>query len=70
MIIRKIRRQDSAQTGFIANDYLIQAFPPNCTNDPLDVRTLPRSSWRSQYFLNAKLFHLPSEISKIGRAHV
>src|SRR5262245_46383859 len=27
VIVRKIRRQDSAQTGLIANDHVIQAFP-------------------------------------------
>jgi hypothetical protein len=27
--VRKIRRQDSAQTGLMANDHVIQAFPPN-----------------------------------------
>src|SRR5215471_6346713 len=26
---KKIRRLDSAQTGLIANDHVIQAFPPN-----------------------------------------
>src|SRR5215471_19297218 len=29
VIVRKICRQDSAQTGLIANDHVIQAFPPN-----------------------------------------
>src|SRR5215831_5130926 len=29
VIVRKIRRQDSAQTGLITNDHVIQAFPPN-----------------------------------------
>jgi hypothetical protein len=28
VIVRKIRRQDSVQTGLIANDHVIQAFPP------------------------------------------
>jgi hypothetical protein len=53
--------QDSAQTGLTANDHVLEAFPPNRTNDPLDERTLPRRSWRSQYFLNAKVFHLPGQ---------
>jgi hypothetical protein len=42
---------------------MVQALAANRSNDPLDVRTLSRRSWRSQYFLNAKLFHLPREIS-------
>jgi len=42
---------------------MLKTFAANRSNDPLDIRTLPRCSWRSQYFLNAKLFHLPGEIS-------
>jgi hypothetical protein len=42
---------------------MVKTFAANRSNDPLDIRTLPRRSWRSQYFLNAKLFHLPGEIS-------
>jgi hypothetical protein len=34
----------------------------NRADQPLDVRTLGRRSWRSQHFLNAKLFHLLGEI--------
>jgi hypothetical protein len=39
---------------------MVQTLTANRTNDPLNVRTLP---WRSQHFLNAKLFHLLGEIS-------
>ena len=41
---------------------MVQTLASNRTNDPLDVRTLPRRSWRSQHFLNAKLFDIAGEI--------
>jgi len=34
----------------------------NRANDPFDVRTVLRRSWRAQHFPNAKLFHLLGEI--------
>jgi hypothetical protein len=40
-----------------------QTLTTHCSDHPLDVRTLPRRSWRYQHFLNAKLFHLPGEIT-------
>jgi len=49
------------QAGFTENDHVIQALPPNGADHALDVRTLPRRSWRSQHFLNAQLFHLLGE---------
>src|SRR5215471_11665040 len=51
------------QAGFTENDHVIQALPPNAADHPLDVRTLPRRSWRSQHFLNAQLFHLLGEFA-------
>jgi hypothetical protein len=42
---------------------MVQTLTANRTKDPLDVGTLPRRSWLSQHFLNAKLFHLLGEIS-------
>src|SRR5215471_498676 len=51
------------QAGFTENDHVIQALPPNGADHPLDVRTLPRRSWRSQQFLNAQLFPLLGEFA-------
>jgi hypothetical protein len=48
--------------GFTENDHVIQALSPTGADHPSDVRTLPRRSWRSRHFLNAKLSHLPGEI--------
>jgi hypothetical protein len=44
-----------AQRRFIDDDQVVQALAANRANHPLDVRPLPRRSWRSPYFLNAKL---------------
>jgi len=49
------------QAGFTEYDHVIQALPPNAADHALDVRTLPRRSWRSRQFLNAQLFHLLGE---------
>ena len=51
------------QGTLVEDDHMVQTFAANRTNDPLDVRTLLRRSWRSQQFLNAKLFDLLGEIS-------
>ena len=51
----------SLQRRFIDDDQMVQALPPNCTDDPLDIRTLLRRSGRSQHFLNAKLLQLLRE---------
>jgi hypothetical protein len=51
------------QAGFTENDHLIQALPPHGADPALDVRTLPRRSWRSQHFLNSQLFHLLGEFA-------
>ena len=50
------------QGRFVENDHMVQTFAANGADHPFDVRTLPRRSWRSQRFLNAKLLHLLGEI--------
>ena len=62
VIILQEQLQMSAQRRFIDDDHMVQTLAANRANDPLDVRTLLRHSWRSQHFLNAKLFHLLAEI--------
>jgi hypothetical protein len=42
VIIRKISGKHSSQTGLVENDHMIQAFPPNGANQPLDISSLPR----------------------------
>ena len=49
------------QAGFTENHHVIEALPPNGADHALDVRTLPRRSWRSQQFLNSQLFPLLGE---------
>jgi hypothetical protein len=41
---------------------VVQTLAANRPDQPLDVRTLPGCSWRSQHFLYAKLLHLLAEI--------
>src|SRR6516165_12203037 len=40
---------------------MVQTLAPNCTDDPLDIRTLLRRPWRSQHFLNPQFLHLLRE---------
>ena len=46
----------------IDDDQVVQTLTANRADHPLDVRTLLRRSWRSQYFPNAELLHLLGEI--------
>ena len=62
MVVVRELSQVVRQAGFTEDDHVIQALPPNGADHPLDVGTLPRRSWRSQHFLNAKFRHLLGEI--------
>ena len=41
---------------------MIEALAPNGTNHPLHIGSLPRRTRRRQYFLDAKVSHLFSEV--------
>jgi hypothetical protein len=58
VIILQEQLQMSMQRRFIDDDHMVQTLAANRANDRLDVRTLPRHSWRSQYFPNARLLNL------------
>jgi hypothetical protein len=62
VVVRKIRRQDSAQTGLMANDYVIQAFPPNRADQPLNISPLPGRPWSRQHLLNVQVPDLAAEL--------
>ena len=48
--------QDAAQSDFIEDNDVIQAFAPNGTDQPLDIGVLPRAARRSKNFVNADPF--------------
>jgi hypothetical protein len=45
------------------HDHMVQALPPNGTNHPLHVGSLPGGARRGQNFADAHVSHLVSEVS-------
>ena len=52
-VVLEIIFQDAAQSVFIENNDVIQAFAAKGTDQPLDIGVLPRAAWRSKNFVNA-----------------
>jgi hypothetical protein len=50
------------QVGFTEYDYVIQAFPPNGADQPLDVGSLPGRPGRREHLLDAHCLHLLHEV--------
>jgi len=46
VVIIHVGREDAAQMALVEDDDMVQAFPPDRTDDPLDVGVLPRRAWR------------------------
>src|ERR1035438_7955028 len=51
-VILEIGFENLPQLPFIENDHAIQAFPPDGSDEALDVGTLPRRSWGNQLLLD------------------
>ncbi len=49
---KKVRSQHPLQVVTIKYDDVIQTFPSNCANEPLDVSILPWTCWRREDLLN------------------
>src|ERR1035438_6771292 len=62
VIIGKIRGQSAPQTGFVEYDHMIQAFPPNGADQPLDISPLPRRAGSCQHLLNPHVPDLAAEV--------
>jgi len=49
--IVKVPARDAAQVLLVEHDDMVQAFPPDGTDQQFDVRVLPRGPYRSEHFL-------------------
>jgi hypothetical protein len=71
-VVLEIVFQDAAQSGFIEDDDVVQAFATNRTEQPLDIRIWPGAPRRGLNFLNAHPFgslgELPACTLHRGRA--
>src|ERR1022692_4314468 len=54
LVVFEVRFQDSAQTGFIQDDHMIQALATDRADQPLDVGVLPRGLRCRENFPNAQ----------------
>jgi hypothetical protein len=48
--------------GFMEHDHMVQGFPPNGTNHPLDGVPLSRRARRGQHLFYSHVSHLISEV--------
>ncbi len=55
-------RQNSFQMSFVENDDMIEAFSPQGSLDPLDVRVLPWASVGGSDALDIKVFQSVTEL--------
>ena len=62
MIVLNITGESSTQGGFIEHDDMVETLPPNGTNHPLDIGSLPRRARCRQNFADAQVSYLFSEI--------
>ena len=53
-VVVEIGSQDPAQTRFVQDDHVVQAFSPYRPDQPLDIRVLPRRVRSAKNFLNAQ----------------
>ena len=60
VVIAKVVAQDFQQVAFIEDDYVIEAFSTDGTDDPFDIWILPRGTWCNENLLDAKAGPLTS----------
>jgi hypothetical protein len=70
MIIFEVGFENMPQLPFIEHDHSIQAFTPNGTHQPLDVRVLPRRSRGNQLLLDAHALNPLHEDRSVDRITV
>jgi hypothetical protein len=52
MKVLEVVAEDPTQAALVQHDDVIQTFPTNAPDQPLDERGLPRTARRTQYFLD------------------
>lgn len=61
MVVLKVRRQNSPEMTFIEDNDIIQALSTNRTDQPFNVRILPRRSPSCNDFINSNVLHTLTE---------
>ena len=54
MIIGEIAREQPVQVSLAEHDDVVQTFAADRTNQPFDIRRLPRGAWRNPEFLQSQ----------------
>ena len=66
MIIGKIGFEQTVQVSLVEHDDVIQTFAADRTNQPFDVRRLPRRARRNPDFLQAQSLGAASELQTVN----
>ena len=70
MVIVEVGRQDPSQVARVQDNDMIEAFPPDRSDDALDIGVLPRRSWRRRHLDDAHRLQPIAEDRPIGRVAV
>src|SRR5258705_6487459 len=70
LVVGKITLQSPAQRPFIPYHDVVQTFPPDGTDQPLDVRILPWRSRRGNYFFHPQTFRHGDPVTTVDRIAV
>ena len=62
VIVIQVGSEDATERALMEHDHMVQAFPPNGSNHPLHVGSLPGGARRGQNFADAHVSHLLSEV--------
>src|ERR1700747_3326887 len=69
VIVIQIRTKYTTERAFVEHEHVVQALPPNRTNDALDVGPLPGGARGAQHFVDTHVSHLsPEGIAEDGIA--
>ncbi len=64
VVVTEVGAENPPQMALTENDDVIQAFSPDRSDDPFDVRILPRRMWGAQDFVDAHaVYALPEGIA-------
>ena len=55
-VILEVGLENLPQLAFMEDNHSVQAFPPDRSNQPLDIGALPRRSWGDQLLRDAQAF--------------
>ncbi len=70
MIVREVLRQDPSEVRLVQNDDVVEALPANGSDQPLDVRILPRRLRGDEHLVDAHPLHPMLEAQAVDRVAV